>query len=293
MSSEDRTAKNEVFKSATPESPVKSPPRLATSQREAFAKKFGIEIPSELVPLPSNGLVYPEDSSLYGKKNVEIYGMTVHEEDILTSPALLKKGTVISELIRSTLVDKSVDPDELLVGDRNAIMVAVRITGYGPRYEAKVYCDECDTETVRVFDLAALQVNRLVLNPVNPGQNLFSFTLPHTKLPVLFKFMTGIDEQERTVTQERMKKAGLSVDNGVTATLMQTVCQVGKFSDKADVAEFVRGMPAPDSLALRSFIRENEPGIVMKQNVACTQCGNEEEVGIPFGTNFLWPTTTR
>jgi len=104
---------------------------------------FGIEIPAETVPLPSQGLAYPEGHPFHRQSTVDITAMTAREEDILTSQALIKKGTVITELIRSCLVNKAVRPDFLLSGDRNAIMVAIRITGYGREYEATINCESC------------------------------------------------------------------------------------------------------------------------------------------------------
>ncbi len=97
--------------------------------RSVMKDDFGYEVPVEAVPLPSKGTVYPADSPLHGQETVEIRAMTAKEEDILTSRALIKKGTVITHLIQSCLVNKQIDVNEMLVGDRNAIMTALRITG--------------------------------------------------------------------------------------------------------------------------------------------------------------------
>ena len=145
--------------------------------RNTLKDDFGLDIPTELVPLPSGGKVYAEGTPLHGKDVVEIRPMTAREEDILTSRALIKKGTVITELIRSCLTDKSIDPNTLVAGDRNAIMTSLRITGYGSEYSAEVQCPECKETSSQAFDLTKLPLKILEEDPDSIGQNLFSFTL--------------------------------------------------------------------------------------------------------------------
>ena len=291
MPEDDRTKRNEIF-----QRPVGVDPSIpVTTAFEAAKSDFGLDIPIELAPLPSNGLVYPVNSALHGKDSLEIRAMTAREEDILTSKALLKKGTVISELIRSCLVDKSIDPAELLAGDRNALMVSIRVTGYGHEYDAEITCgnDDCEAKTARSFDLSSLEIQRLSIEPVSVGENLFEFSLPYTKKVVRFRFLTGRDEEQISAMQDKQKKLGLSSDNTVTTNLLHTLVSIDGVVDRAKIAQFVRVMPARDSVALRSYIRDNEPGIKMKQEVACPVCGHVEEVAIPIGVNFLWPSAGR
>lgn len=285
--SDNREIKNSVFTPAqTHDSRIPS-----MSHADAVKAEFGLDIPTELVPLPSNGKVYPPSSSLHGKDMVEIRPMTAREEDILTSRALLKKGTVVTELIKSCLVDKSINTLDLVAGDRNALMVAVRITGYGAEYTAEVSCPECEAKSQQAFNLAELPVKRLEIDPVTEGQNLFEFVLPHTKKKVLFKFTTGKDEEELTVIQEKQKKLGLKTDSTVTTALQQAIVSVDGIEDRAKINNFIKAMPARDSLALRNHIRQNEPGLTMKQDMTCPECGHSEEVNMPLGVSFLWPTS--
>jgi hypothetical protein len=283
--SEQREQRNEIFKGA-----AGVDPRIPQTTTQAQAKQdFGLEIPVETVPLPSNGATYPVDSPLHGLETVEIRAMTAREEDILTSKALLKKGTVITELIKSCLIDKRIDPRDLLIGDRNALMVAVRITGYGAEYDAEIECPECQTKAPHQFNLAALPLRRLEIEPVAEGMNLFEFTLPYSKKTVRFRFLSGRDEEEMLSTAEKQKKLGLSTEAGVTTNLLYSIVSIDGVEDRAKIAAFVRMMPARDSLALRNYIRDNEPGIVMKQETSCPSCGHSEEVGMPLGVTFLWP----
>jgi len=286
--SDNREIKNSVFSHGAPAHDPRIP---SISQADAVKAEFGLDIPTELVPLPSSGKVYPPSSSLYGKETVEIRPMTAREEDILTSRALLKKGTVVTELIKSCLIDKTINTLDLLAGDRNALMVAVRITGYGPEYAAEVVCSECDAKNQQTFNLAELPIKRLEIDPVVEGQNLFEFVLPHTKKKVKFKFTTGKDEEELSLTQEKQKKLGLKTDSTVTTALQQAIISIDGIEDRSKINNFIKMMPARDSLALRNYIRQTEPGLTMKQNMTCPECGHSEEVNMPLGVSFLWPTS--
>ena len=292
--SDDREQKNAIFAGQQQQLPAGVDPRMP---RQTHAEKvkadFGLEIPHEVVPLPSNGKVYPQGSSLHDCDSVEVKAMTAREEDILTSRALLKKGTVITELIKSCMVDKSFNPLDLISGDRNALMVAIRITGYGPEYSVEMECPECGVKSPHDFDLGSLPIKRLEIEPVLPGTNLFEFKLPRTGKVVKFKFMTGRDEEEMMVMAEKQKKLGISVDNNVTTNLLYAIQSIDGIQDRSAIANFVKALPAADSLALRNYMREHEPGITMKQDTMCNACGHSEEVNMPLGVSFLWPSAGR
>lgn len=292
--SDDREQKNAIFAGQQGTPPAGVDPRMPrVSQADKVKADFGLDVPHELVPLPSNGKCYPVGSSLHGVDSVEVRAMTAREEDILTSQALLKKGTVITELIKSCLVDRSFNVLDLLSGDRNALMVAIRVTGYGAEYSTEIECPECNVKSSHDFDLGALKIKRLELDPVVLGENLFEFSLPYTKKTVKFKFMTGRDEEEMMSTSQKQKKLGLSTDNSVTTNLLHTIISVDGIEDRAKISSFVKMLPARDSLALRNYIKDHEPGIVMKQETTCNACGHAEEVAMPLGVSFLWPSATR
>ncbi len=250
---------------------------------------FGFEIPVESVPLPSKGLVYPTESPLHGQETIDIKAMTAREEDILTSRALIKKGTVITELIRSCLTDKRIDVNSMLSGDRNAVMVAIRVTGYGADYKAEIECPQCQSRSKQNFNLSDLPIKPLEVEPVTPGQNLFEFVLPVMKKAVRFKFLTGADEEEILIVQERKKKAGATTDNLVTTRLQYSIVAVDGKTDKSLINTFIRNLPARDSLALRQYIDKVEPGIEMKSYMDCPSCNESSEVRLPMGPGFFWP----
>jgi len=277
----DRGDRNNVFGGGGGSNPLPS--------RDVMKDDFGFEIPIESVPLPSKGVVYAADSALHAQETIDIRAMTAREEDILTSRALIKKGTVITELIKSCLVDKRIDVNRMISGDRNAVMVALRITGYGSEYTAEVDCPACSTKSKQAFDLSSLPLKSLDIAPVEEGQNLFDFTLPLTKKVVRFRFLTGMDEEEILQIQERKKKAGAMADNLVTTRLQFAIVSVDGKTDKAAISSFIRNMPARDSLALRQHIDRNEPGVEMKSFMDCPNCNETSEVKMPLGASFFWP----
>lgn len=252
---------------------------------------FGFEIPVESVPLPSRGIIYPDDGIIHGCDTIDIKPMTAREEDILTSRAYIKSGTVLTKLLESCIIDKRIKPDTLISGDRNALLVSLRITGYGADYDVEVDCPECGTKSKQSFDLADLQIKRLEVEPVERGQNLFEVKLPVTKKNICVKFLTGSDERDMMITSERRKKSGMKVESMITDRLSRSVISVGGISDKNKINFFVKNLPARDSLALRRFLDKNEPGIIMKSWMSCPHCHEQSEVGLPMGASFFWPDT--
>ena len=249
---------------------------------------FGIEIPVESVPLPSRGVIY-KSASLFGKETLDIKPMTAKEEDILTSRAYIKNGSVISKLIQSCLSEDSIDPDDLISGDRNALLIALRITGYGADYELEISCPECGKTNKTSFDLTTLPIKRLVVDPVEIGVNEFEVVLPVTKKTVIVKFLTGKDEREMMIITERKKKNGLNTESAITDRLNRSILSIDNISDKNKISMFVKNMPVRDSLALRRFLDKHEPGVDMKSHMTCTHCHEESEVDLPIGASFFWP----
>lgn len=250
---------------------------------------FGLDIPTELVPLPSKGLIYPVDSALHGKDALEIRPMTAKDEDILMSRAYIKKGIVINKLIESCLIDKSIKVEELIAGDKNALMIALRITGYGAEYTVDVTCPECGAQNNHAFDLSSLPIKTLSVEPVEIGNNEFEIVLPITKKSVSVKFLDGYDEKEMNLVNERKKKAGIRTQSSVTDRLKYSIISVDGIKDKNKIAFFVKNMPVRDSLALRKFLDKQEPGVEMKSYFTCESCFEESEVDVPITSQFFWP----
>lgn len=256
--------------------------------------EFGLDIPVEEVPLPSSGKVYAPGHPLHMQETIQIRAMTAREEDILTSKALIKKGTVITELIRSCLIDKRIDPNDMILGDRNALMVALRITGYGSEYPVEINCPSCGEKSKQQFDLSALPITRLSENPIAEGSNVFEVTMPKTKdtdpdVKIRYKHLTGQDETNIAQMQERKRKQGMVSDNLVTQRYQHQIVAVNDIQDKTKIQMFCQRMPTKYSLALRRAMDANEPGISMKQYISCPHCSEESEVSMPLGASFFWP----
>ena len=201
----------------------------------------------------------------------------------------LKKNVAVSKLLKSCFVDQTIDPSTMLSGDRNAILVAIRISGYGQEYPVELKCSDCDATYSQTFDLAQLPVRTLELTPMREHENYFEFILPLTKKVVGFRFMTGADEEAMSELTEKQKKLKLQTDSALVSNLISSIVTLDGVSDRSRIAQFCRMMPARDSLALRTYIRDNEPAILFRQDATCTECEYSEEVGVPLGVSFLWP----
>lgn len=283
------TRKNQVFSGAQ-DAPAASPGQSLAAMPVSNVLKddFNYEVPVERIPLPSGGLVYPKNHPLYGVNAVDIRAMTAREEDILLSRALSKAGTTMSTLISSCLIDKRIDSKTLISGDRLAIIMGIRITGYGSSYKTSVDCQSCGVSSKNEFDLGQLDVKSLEIAPTG-DENLFEFTLPMSKKRVLFKFMTGQDEEESNALIERKQKLFPGSPEGIVTTRLEThIVSVDGVSDRSKISRFVSSMPAGDSRALRTYIEKNEPGVNLEVSWDCLHCSHENKNTLPTGALFFW-----
>ena len=260
-----------------------------SSKLEGMSEKLGYDIPTEFVTLPSAGKLYPREHPLCDAEGVEIRSMTAREEDLLTSKALIKAGTVIDKLLEACITNKSIDARSLLIGDRNALLIAVRVVGYGEDYKAKVTCPECSELFQSEFSLGSLRIKPVGAEPLEPNTNLFAFKLPLSGLSVEFKLLTGQDEADISTAIERRRKTAGSTENNMTTRLLHNIVSINKETDKQKISTMIMNMRAGDARALRKYIDKVEPQIDMRQPASCTQCGAESEVNVPLGANFFWP----
>jgi len=249
-------------------------------------EKVQPKFPSEIIDLPSRGKIYPKDSPLHSGK-IEIKYMTAKEEDILTSANLIKKGAVLEKLMNSLILTPNVNIVDLVLGDKNAIMVAIRILAYGPEYE----CDVTDPGTgdvvTHTFNLADCPFKELPKG-VTYNDNNFSFTLPIAKIPIKFRLITGLEDERIERELESRKKLGHMQSTAITTRLKHIITEWDGESDKAKIGNLVENMLSKDSLAFRNEITRISPDIEMKQEVAFE--GGTVEVDIPLTVNFFWPS---
>jgi len=268
-------------------------PKEAVDQisNDVVQDDFGWTVPYEIVPLPSKGLLYSKESPLHGKSSLKIKAMTAREEDILASLAFMKEGSTIKNLIAACICDKSINVDDLLVGDRNSLMVAIRITGYGTNYSASVPCKNCGITNKKVFSLGEIGIKSLNLEPVSEGSNIFSYTLPVSKKEVHFKFRTIVEDNERRREEQRRQAVlGIKEDRNVTNYLRNAIVAVSGITERHKIEKFIDSMPAYDSRSLRKFIEDNEPDVDLNMEYNCDNCRSEGIVRLPITSEFFWPS---
>ena len=285
------TRNNDLRAGQTQNAPLPSAENTQQEEVRSQGSLLSFVQPTEFVELPSNGQFYPEGHPLHGQDSVEIRYMTAKEEDILTSKALVTKGLVLDRLLSSILVDKSIAVDDMLIGDKNAVLIAARITGYGNNYEVQVQCPDCGTKFNHSFDLATLQTNEkaeLEDIGVTFSGGLFHFTLPKTNVTVGVRPLTGHDEKALAKIEQKKKKYNLP-ESTLTDMLKTLVVTADGTSDKALIGQFIDIMPAVDSKHLRNTYSMIVPDVDMKQEIACTACGSVSELEVPLTGEFFWP----
>ena len=242
------------------------------------------KFPTEVIDLPSGGKVYPKDSPLAEGK-IELKYMTTKEEDILMSQNLIKKGLVIDKLLDSLIVTKGVQQANLVVGDKNAVLVAARILAYGPEYAAEVTNPNNSEQTVNhVFDLSQCPFKKLPKD-VDYSGNSFDYTTDIGKNKIKFKLLTGADEALIEKDLKQSAKFGYSSD--ISTKLRYTVIEVDGDSKAETIIEFTQNMLARDSMALRNYIKEISPDIDLTSEIEIG--GETVSVSIPLTVTFFWP----
>jgi hypothetical protein len=236
------------------------------------------KLPTEIIDLPSKGLLYPEDSEL-AKGVLEMKYMTAKEEDILTNQSYIRNGTVLDRLMKSLIVSK-INYDDLLIGDKNAIMVAARILGYGSEY---VFDYGGEEQTV---NLSSIENKPLKEELFASRTNEFTFTLPKSKNVISFKLLNHKDEQDIGRELEGLKKINKDADPSLSTRLKYMILSVEGKRDKKDIREYVDNyLLAQDSRALREYIREIQPDV----DLTFFPDGNENRISLPIGLKFFWP----
>ena len=239
-------------------------------------------LPTEVVELPSKGLLYPEDSPL-SKGTIEMKYMTAKEEDILTNQNFIRKGVVIDKLLQSLIVTEGFNYNDLLIGDKNAIMVAARILSYGKDYDI-TYAGEEHT-----VDLSTLENKDIDYTLLEDKKNEFAFKLPHTDNTVTFKLLTHGDEKSIDREIEGLRKINKDNVAEVTTRLKYTLTSVNGITEKKDIREFVdKYLLAKDARALREYYNQVSPDVDMLLTVE-NEDGGQEDVDLPITLNFFWP----
>ena len=242
------------------------------------------KFPTEFVDLPSKGHFYIDGHPLSSGK-VELKYMTAKEEDILTSQNLIKQGKVIDVLLQSLIVDKKIKLDDLLIGDKNAIMVAARILGYGKKYQFNY--DGVEQEV----DLTTLEPFNIDVKKFTKGQNKFDYTLPNSERTIEFKLLTGMDEKRIDAEIKAREKLTKEQSSELTTRLKHMLLSVDGKTEKSYINNFVDNeFLSLDSLEFRKYLTSITPDVDMSTTIMGSD-GKELEVTIPVTVRFFWPNT--
>ena len=248
----------------------------------------------EEVRIPSNGYIYSQNSGISNKQYVPMKYMTAADEDDLTSPTLLRQGKWLTKILANCIVLKTIDPDDLLVGDRNALLFWLRQTSYGANYKLNVTCQNCDCEKKffsNDFLLDKLKLKTLDVKPIKSGTNEFSFDLPMSKAKVIFCLLTSKMADELSKEEEAKANKGVTHEKRITSILKKHIISINGVTDRNQIDKFIDvGMSAKDSLALRNYITEITPDIILKQTATCPNSGKVQEFDIPIEAQFFLPS---
>ena len=239
-------------------------------------------LPTETVELPSKGLLYPKDSPL-SKGEIEMKYMTAKEEDILTNANYITKGNVIDKLIESLIIDKTINIDDILVGDKNALMIAVRLLSYGKNYTITY-----GNESI-VVDLSKLQHAKVDYSLFQEGKNEFELKLPSTDNTVTIKCLSTRDEKLISKEIQGNQKMNRESNTSSTSRLKYLITSVNGLKETKDIREFVdKFLLAKDARAIRTFYKSINPDIDLSYKFT-NSIGGEEDVIVPIGLDFFWP----
>ena len=239
---------------------------------------MSFKLPTETIELPSKGLVYPEGNPL-SSGTVEIKYMTAKEEDILTNQNYINNGTVLDKLLKSLIVT-DINYNDLLIGDKNAIMVSARILGYGAEYKFNYNGKE------EVVDLSSLENKPLDESLYTQGLNEFSFTLPTSENEITFKLLTHGDEVKINQELEGLKKINREGSPELTTRLKYMITSVNGDKERKIIREFVdTAFLARDARAFREYISQIQPDV----DLTFFPSGTTKPISLPIGISFFWP----
>lgn len=249
--------------------------------------EMNLTLPTEMIELPSKGLLYPKDNPL-SSGTIEMKYMTAKEEDILTNQNYLRQGVVFDKLLRSLIVSK-VNYDDLTIGDKNAVLIAARILGYGKDYEIKYPHPVTGEDEHITIDLTAIKNKEVDYSKLN-NTNEFTFVLPMSKNEVTFKVLTHRDEREIEEELKGLKK--INVSGEITTRLKQSILAVNGNRERKAVRDFVDNyLLAADARALRDYMRKATPDLDLTFTFVGSDGYTQEGVDLPLGVSFFYPST--
>jgi len=246
--------------------------------------------PTEIVDLPSKGEGYPDGHPLNGKDSVEIRYMTAKDEDVLSNRSLIKKGIALERVLENIIIDANIAPSSLLVCDRNAILIQARGTAYGADYEASVTCGSCGTRNKMLFNLRTPKVEGGITEDALKhvqyiGNGLYQTTMAGTKFKVQFRVANGEDENRIMA----LAVEGKTVDYGTVEQYKQMIKSVEGYEEQEVIDSYVDNMIVADATHFKMCLKRCTKTVRITETLVCKNCSKQQEVDVPFGTDFFWP----
>jgi len=270
--------KNRVTANAPQMAAAAVPPVPPQQQHQGL---FNFVVPTEIVDLPSKGEFYPPGHPLHGVDSVEIKHMTAKEEDILTSQSLIRKGIAINRVLESIIVDDSIRVDDLLIGDKNALIIASRIYGYGADYDVSLTCQNCSNQFETTVDLNSFEARQITFDDEvqKTENNTFLITLPKSEFVVEFRLLTSRDEA--VIAKEK--------NNGTTGLLRMIVVSINGQTDSFYIERALQVLPIRDASVLKKLYASVVPDVDMSYEIDCPACSEVSRLEVPLTAEFFWP----
>lgn len=241
--------------------------------------KIDPQVAYDVVTLPSQGIYYPNK-----KKSLRIAYLNASDENVLSAPNLIEADSVIDELLKRKILDKDIDIDDLVVEDRQAILIFLRNTAFGTEYEVSATDPKTNERFETKIDLSVLKLKEFKLVPDENQE--YSYYLDASKVNITFKFLNN--RQEKELSKLRSTSTGNVVAPVSTKRLEMMIQSVGGTRDKLQIYEFIQNMPIKDSQSFKKFVNENKPGLDLFVNVTAPS-GEIIQVYVDFGVEFFRP----
>ena len=279
--------RNNQDRLGAPEAPKHSETAPAAVAQQGA--EFSFVAANDIVELPSKGEFYPSGHPLRENPVVEVKQMTAKEEDILLNQSYLKQGITVEKLLESLVLTNGFNLDDLLIGDKNAILTQIRRSAYGDEYPVETVCRSCMTKAQIAFDLeqCVLEKPTILLEGVEKTErNTFVYTASKTKAKIEIKLLTSNDEKQIAARGEKYRKHNVEF----SPTLETYKALIVSVNDNpALVASYVENMPLRDAKRLKEVFKAAQPGVDLRGSYKCGNCGTEVEMDLPINFRFLWP----
>ena len=276
------TAPSNIIPDSIPTSPVFNPQEF----EKTMSKETDPDLMTsyEIVKLPSKGLFYS-----HGISEVNVEYMTSRDEDLLTTPSLIESGTVLDILLKRKIKTAGITPDELLAGDRNAIILFLRSSSYGADYAVQVPDPRTNILFKTTVDLLKLRYKEVKELPNQYGH--FQVNLPMRKKNVVFKLLTSGEDTQIFKKAEAIQTAySEEYSQYSTMKLKAHIIAIDDKTDRGYIDKFVDAMPALDALTIRRKILDVSPDVDMEYEFS-TKDGYKFKAQLSVGIDFFFPAT--